>query len=256
MKRILILLPLLLTLALSFTGSTAHATSRIPTANLSCTPSFCVAYNHWTGLSVHGFRSVFTVDNPGGNTTGYDKYIEADINGSNAWVDVGISKGVNGACGSSSVEYYYQSAGHAASCYSVNVNDINKVVDFAISYYTSNGGGAFAWIHGTPAGDDPCTPCSIPGSVYTNPYNNAQMFLEYETNSSGFTGHAVWGGSWQGQQWFDGTNWNYVTTNGNQVVNPPPQLFWHTSPQIGGSQGGTLYSCVYDSTTNACTPGS
>jgi hypothetical protein len=70
------------------------------------------------------------------------------------------------------------------------------------------------------------------------------------------SGHQVAGSSWVFSQWVDvNTNFQWQTRNtDNRVAGNPPQMFWHSVP-ARGNNGGTLYSCDYDTGTT-CTLGS
>jgi len=83
----------------------------------------------------------------------------------------------------------------------------------------------------------------------------------WERVTDNVNGHEVWGSKWNLNQYEDaGGTFHYFTRNFDGFgwgghAQPPPQMFWHTVP-ASGNNGGTLYSCVYDSTANSCTPGS
>ncbi len=221
----------------------------------------CEAYVSWNGSSTnHGNGSTFTIDNPGGS--GFQWY-EKGVEESNAnGYDIFLGLDKNDFCTGLSFFFIVSLNNNPLSspdCTPVPNGDINKLALFQLSYYVSGGGGIFytvsgytgsIWNHKAYA----CSGCTQAFNFVGNDFIIAD---------SSFSGHTVWGGAWVENQYFDGA-WHYDTTaqmnpvklsndNGN---GPPPQMYWESLPNGSQNDGGDLWSCLYDSTTNQCNLGS
>lgn len=277
MRKLSKLLPLFIVFvfAVSFTPSAMAK----PLTSTVCYPSpFCQQYTFWnpsTTLNVHGVASDFTIDNP---SSFYEKYIVEGFNQTSTELFVGEM--VNGTCGTGA--YYYYATSTTTTCAGSAANEVNSVVPFVLSYFVSNGGGAFIYIYSSSSQCDPPTgPCKVSNSVFTNKVT----FIEYSDlwQRQSFTNHGVFGGEWIDNEYYDGTQFLYDGTNSNltgaqartclsnatttpfchnnlgsgDISNSiPPQGFWHSPPNGNVNQGGQLYTCIYDQTNNDCTLGS
>lgn len=260
---VVLTLACLVTLFMAVPRAQAHPRAQaLPTANSDCQLD-CDAYAYWNGSSTnHGNGSTFTVDNPGGSGfVFYDKSVtESNANG---YV---ISLGVDNNFECKGLSFYFSVSINNntlfTDCKAVPTGpngDINKLALFQLSYFVSNGGGIFYTVSGYTGSiwDHKAYACS----GCTQAFNHVENDFDISYYPS-FTGHAVWGGEWVDNQYFDGA-WHYVTIsnpphlsyNGQTNQGPPPQMFWF-SPPNGSNNGGDLWSCLYDSTTNSCNLGS
>ena len=258
MGLVLLLLSLAVTLTLP---KQSHA---MPATTTSCTNSpGCVAYQLWnSGVSDHG--SATNVQMSGANDTYFAEYIyDASTH---ATERVGVEKG-SGFCPGSNLHWFYQdssSNGTTTGCPGdVNTNDINNGIFLSISYYVSNGGGFFFVAEGNFDAPCPATnPCSIGDSNGPTPFTASIYYVENQTGS--FTGHHMWGIDFSRNQYFNNGVWAFDGTSGSQVRThsgcssncTPPQMYWKNPPNGNSNNGGDLYACLYDSTSNSCTIGS
>lgn len=268
MKRILIVLPILLVFALSLVGHVqAKPRSIVRPASLNCSAG-CWSELSWPG-TVKGAQSYITVSNP--NMTGsnsWQRYIYL-TEGAFGVVALGMEK--NAGCGTglyffsdvvdSGNNYIHPDVGSSCTLIS-NSGDIGANATFEESAFTSGGGGIFTEFVGSSSG------AHVNWYHHNNSPNVYQTYgdiLLHEQLDATITGHAVWGSVWSFNQWADGTNWYYVghpsfgqcgTAAGcPSKSDTAPQMYWQYYPGDPGTQGGSLYSCDYDSGLG-CTLGS
>lgn len=251
----------LLTLFVAVPRAQAHSRAQArPNANSDCQPFYdCEAYVYWNGSPTnHGNGSTFTVDNPGGS--GFQYYTKAvfESNANGYYIGLGVDH--NYSCKSLSFVFTVVIHGNTliTDCTPVPNKDINQLALFQLSYYASNGGGIFYTVSGYTGSiwNHKAYACS--GCTQAFNYVANDFVIAYNS----FTGHAVWGGAWVDNQYFDGA-WHYDTNSNPPILlygggasnGPPPQMFWF-SPPNGSNNGGDLWSCLYDSTSNSCNLGS
>jgi|SRR5579872_3245174 len=247
----------LVTLFMAVPRAQAHPRVQTrPFADMLCDGSSgqegCHAFAYWYGSSVnHGNGSTFTVDNPGGS--GFQFYrkgvYESNPNGYQIFLGVGKSDGV---CSGLSFEFSISLNGAllTSNCKGVLNGDINQLVDAELSYFVSNGGGIFYNLTGKQSGNIwHLIAVSCPGCTQSFNYVENQFRIHY----SSFTGHAVWGGQWINNEYFDGqwnydASWFYPTIVNDMGIGPPPQARWVSYPNGAQNTGGDLWTCLYDST--------
>jgi hypothetical protein len=253
--------PLLVIFAIALSFLSVPVARARPLTDCSGT---CLGYIIWNDIlpsGTHGAQTDFTIDNPSGVFFNwYDKYLAME-NSHGDYIQVGIDN--NNFC-VSGLHYFYlwhdaqtSSGGITCSTNTVDSKDVNNLATFAISYYTSNGGGGYAWLKGTKAGDNLCpNGCAIADGNFTADWN--KKWYEVDINDSSFVGHEVWGGHWENNYRFVNGTWSYLTSSdgtGTRVHNDPVQIFWNSNPNGSTNKGGDVWSCVYPN-GSSCTIGS
>ena len=268
MKRMVTICLVVLALLCTFLlpGPT-HAQGTRAMTTTACWPNPCQAYASWgPHLSLHGAATTVETSTPnyGGTGNNFDKDL-AIVTGA-GYIDIGQESNNGGTVSCGSGNYYYyevnDSGASARHCFPVPSGDDNKDVLFKVSYYASNGGGWFIWIQGN--GGYLCTPTPCTYNTISDSYSSSPVttvtYTQTLANSS-FSGHAIWGTDWINNQYFF-TSWNYWNSassislyRGDGGNPPPPQMYWNSNPNGSLNNGGSLYSCDYETGTS-CTIGS
>lgn len=234
----------------------------------------CFAHTSWSpSFTVHGITTTVELSAP--NYSGSDYFLK-DIVVKNGLSTVIVGESSNINCGQS-VDFFY-SANGITRCFLANTNDYNLDAVFKIGYFVSNGGGWFITITGK--NNIYCNACPVSDSNSSVSINSVSY--EQTLGNPSFGGHAIWGSDWVNNQFFDGSGWLFDGQNGDMTgaqatttltndVNTfshsnlgsgtvssaiPPQMYWNSPPNGSTNNGGSLYTCDYDSTTNSCTIGS
>lgn len=270
MKKRIGLALAILAMGVFFVGSPSLSkrANAMPLSNSLCNVSLggCQAIASWSPFpSQHGMATTVEVDNPGqSGFQSYIKFIRLWTSSNNTEAYVGVIKG-NLNCNNGNLTYFWEidrnGAPYNSSCFkTVPAGDINQFATFKISYYVSHGGGFFFWVFGH--GGNWCNPCGAADSDATASVTSTDM--DFWINYSSFSGHQVWGSEWDDNQYFNGTSWLYdnatssIEKDNNNGGNhgPPPQMYWSSVPDGSTNNGGSLYSCLYDSNANFCSIGS
>jgi hypothetical protein len=277
MKRAILALVVAFGLLLAFLVQQAvplaHAKTATPLTTTNCGLQGCVATWSEYPITTHGVGSDFTIDNPSiGTGEFYAKSIEV-AKDYTVFETAGIEK--NGSCGSALWYFYdYDQAPTHPVCYKVVPSqDINTTITIKLSYYASNGGGGFVYILSRSGSS--CNPCGYAASNLTTFFN--ESIRQTDLAKPSFSGHFVWGGKWvnnryvsdKGTWQFEGNGGTTTLVDGSGHSNgdnsicgqsfptvPPPDMCYSSYPNGSSNNGGTIYSCEYDSSINDCTQGS
>lgn len=210
---------------------------------------------NWQG-GMYGATAIVQVSNPNltdcGTTCGtWDRTLQIETSDRTQQAVVGFEKNstsVNGVfCHNSGLFAFLDYNGYSV-CYSLNINDVNKLCTLEVYDFSST---HVAYVIQC-ASSAPCpgvSPCQLSEAIPAWYYITLA-----ESFDQTFTGELVWGVSWVANQYMhQDFTWHYQLSAGGQAGGIPPQMYWADPPKPDGSnKGGTLYSCIYQNTNNAC----